>query len=326
MDEARRVLVVGRVHPSGLARLRAEPGVTVTEISQEPETVAAHAPMAEAIVVRTARIDRPLIARANRLRIVARHGVGFDSVDVAALTERRIPLALVGDANARTVAEHTLYLMLAVAKRGVAYDRLARAGAWQGDGAQIGSDLFGKTAVLVGLGRVGRLVAGLCKAFGMRVRVHDPYVDPADVAALGGEALERLEDGLADADYLTLHAPLTAETERVVDAAALAALPRRAILVNASRGGLVDEAALAAALRRGGIAGAGLDVFAEEPPAAGNPLFGLDNAVLSPHVAGLTEECAERMSLRCAENVLAFFAGALDPALTVNPEVLDPAP
>ncbi len=322
MNQARHVIVVGRVHESGIQRLQETPGMTVTVISQEPDTVAEHVPQADAVIVRTARIDRALIARANRLQIVARHGVGFDSVDVAALTERRIPLTVVGDANARTVAEHTLYLMLATAKRGLQFDRLVRAGAWQGDGSLTGHDLFTKTVIIAGLGRVGRLVAGLCNAFGMRVRVYDPWVSAADITAIGAEPLTRLADGLADADYLTLHAPLTDETAHMVDKAALAALPRHAIVVNASRGGLVDEAALIAALRSGEIAGAGIDVFEQEPTPPDNPLFGLDNVILSPHQAGLTEECAERMSLRCAENVLGFFSGALDRNVVINPEVL----
>ena len=325
MNETRHVLVVGRIHDSGIARLEAAPGVAVTRIEQEPEAHAAHIGAAHAVIVRTARLDRAMIARANRLRIVARHGVGFDSVDVAALSERRVPLATVGDANARTVAEHTLYLMLAVAKRGLAFDRFVRAGQWRGDGV-LGHDLHGKTVVVVGQGRVGRLAVGLCKAFGMRVRVFDPQVDAASIEALGGEPLARLADGLADADYLTLHAPLNDATARMVDRAALAALPRRATVINASRGGLIDEAALAAALEAGEIAAAGLDVFETEPTAPDNPLFGLENTVLTPHMAGMTLECAERMSLRCARNVVDFFAGALDPAVVVNPEVLSPAP
>lgn len=322
MSGTRHVLVIGRVHPAGIERLRAEPGMQVSVIAQDPDTVAEHMPTADAVIVRTARIDRGLIARANRLGTVARHGVGFDTVDVAALSERGIPLTVVGDANARTVAEHTLYLMLAVAKRGLAFDRMTRAGEWQGDGSLVGHDLFGKTVVVVGQGRVGRLVVGLCRAFGMRVRVYDPHVDAAAIAALGAEPLEALAGGLADADYVTLHAPLDDGTAHLIDRVALAALPRHAAIVNASRGGLVDEAALAAALDAGDIAGAGLDVFETEPTARDNPLFGLDNTVLTPHVAGLTVECAERMSLRCAKNVLDFFAGTLDADVVVNREVL----
>ena len=322
MDRNFHVLAIGRIHESGIDRLGAAPGVTVTEIEQTPDAVAAHMPNADAVIVRTACLDRGLIARANRLRIVARHGVGYDSVDVAALTERRIPLALVGDANARTVAEHTLYLMLAAAKHGPYIDRLTRAGKWQAGDGRIGSDLFGKTALVVGQGRVGRLVVELCRAFGMRVRVYDPWVEAGAVRALGAEPLARLEDGLADADFVTLHAPLTDETRRMIDSDALAALPRHAVVVNASRGGLIDEAALVAALGGGEIAGAALDVFEQEPTPPDNPLLGLDNVVLSPHLAGLTAECAERMSMRCAQNVLDFLAGSLDPACVVNPEAL----
>ena len=326
MNEARNVLAVGRIHPAGIDTLAAAPGVAVTVIEQDARALADNIAAADAVIVRTAHIDRELIARANRLQIVARHGVGFDAVDVAALGERRIPLATVGDANARTVAEHTLYLMLAAARRGLAFDRMTRAGEWQGDGSTVGRDLYGKTAVIVGQGRVGRLVVGLCRAFGMRARVFDPNVDDADIAALGAEPLASLADGLAGADYLTLHAPLDNATAHIVDRETLAALPRGATVVNASRGGLIDEAALVEALRDGEIGAAALDVFEREPTAPDNPLFGLPNTVLTPHVAGLTVECAERMSLRCAKNVLDFFAGRLDPAVVVNPEVLAPRP
>lgn len=322
MDRNFHVLAIGRIHKSGIERLNAADGVSVTQIAQDAEAIAAHMPNADAAIVRTARIDRGLIARANRLRLVARHGVGYDSVDVAALTERRIPLAVVGDANARTVAEHTLYLMLAAAKHGPYIDRLTRAGKWQAGDGRIGHDLFGKTALVVGQGRVGRLVVELCRAFGMRVRVYDPWVDAAAIRALGAEPLARLADGLADADFITLHAPLSDETRRMIDGDALAALPRRAIVVNASRGGLIDEAALAAALGDGEIASAALDVFEQEPTPPDNPLLALDNVVLSPHLAGLTAECAERMSMRCAQNALDFLAGSLDPAYVVNPESL----
>jgi D-3-phosphoglycerate dehydrogenase len=270
-------------------------------------------------------IDAALIARAPRLDLVARHGVGYDNVDVAALTARGIPLALVGDANALTVAEHTLYLMLAVAKRGIVRDRAVREGSWHGGAGGLGFELSGRTVLVVGLGRIGTRVARLCGAFGMTVLANDPYVSDETFAEFGATRVATLHEGLRAADVVTLHVPLNDETRHLIAAAELAAMPAHAILLNTSRGGVVDEAALAEALAAGAIAGAGLDVFAAEPTPPANPLLARDDVVLSPHFAGFTEECWERMSLRCAQNVLDAFAGRLDPAVVVNPKVMAPA-
>lgn len=325
MTEPRTVLVIGEIHRAGLDLLAAAPGVRLVEIEETRARVEAAIAAAAAIVVRTLPIDAALIARAPRLALVARHGVGYDNVDVAALSARGIPLALVGDANSPTVAEHTLYLMLAAAKRGVVRDRAVRDGSWQSGAGGLGFDLAGRTVLVVGLGRIGTRVARLCRALGMTVLANDPYVPDETFAAVGATRVAALDEGLRRADVVTLHTPLSDETRHLIGAAALAAMPAHAILVNTSRGGVVDEAALAAALAAGAIAGAGLDVYAAEPPASGNPLFARDEVVLTPHFAGFTGECWERMSLRCAENVLAAFAGRLDPAVVVNPDVLAPA-
>ena len=325
MTEHRTVLMIGKIHHAGLDLLEAAPGIRLVEIDQTRAQIDAEIAAAHAIVVRTAVIDSALIARAPRLELVARHGVGYDNVDVAALTARGIPLVLVGDANALTVAEHTLYLMLAVAKRGIVRDRAVREGSWHGGAGGLGFDLFGRTVLVVGLGRVGALVARLCSAFGMTVLAHDPVVAEMAFADAGAERVATLHEGLRAADVVTLHVPLNDETRHLIAADELAAMPARAILVNASRGGVVDEAALVEALAAGAIAGAGLDVFAAEPTPPDNPLLARDDVVLSPHFAGFTEECWERMSLRCAQNVLDAFAGRLDPAVVVNPKVMAPA-
>jgi D-3-phosphoglycerate dehydrogenase len=325
MTGQRTVLVIGEIHRAGLDLLEAAPGVSLVEIEETRASVEAAIAAAEAIIVRTLVIDAGLIARAPRLKLVARHGVGYDNVDVAALTARGIPLALVGDANSLTVAEHTLYLMLAVAKRGIVRDRAVREGSWHGGAGGLGFDLSGRTVLVVGLGRIGTRVARLCGAFGMTVLANDPYVTDETFAEFGATRVATLGEGLQRADVVTMHTPLNDETRHLIAAAELGAMPAHAILLNTSRGGVVDEAALAEALAAGGIAGAGLDVFAAEPPPPGNPLLARDDVVLSPHFAGFTGECWERMAVRCAQNVLDAFAGRLDPAVVVNPEVMAPA-
>jgi len=319
---ALNVLIIGRIHPAGSDLLAGRHDLVVTQIEQDPRTVAVHMTAADAVIVRTALIDADIIASANRLRLVARHGVGYDNVDVDALTARRIPLATVGDANSLTVAEHTLHMMLMLAKRAMQWHGTTCAGDWQGSGLSFGADLLGKTVFIIGLGRIGTHVARLCRAFGMTVLVHDPYIDDAKIAASDAVRAESLSAGLAAADFTTLHAPLTDETRAIIGAAALETMPAHAYLINVARGGLVDEAALSHALKNDVIAGAGIDVFEKEPAPAGSPLLGVDKVVFSPHVAGITAECLERMSRRCAQNVMDFIDGKLDPAVVVNPEAL----
>lgn len=312
------VLVAGRIHPAGLDLLRGAAGVTVDVV--EEVSTAAYAPRlpdADALLIRTQPLPAAVIATAGRLRVVSRHGVGYDAVDVPALEARGIPLAIVGDVNARPVAEHAMALMLALAKRTTAYDAATRDGRWGLRDGLAATELWNKHLLVVGFGRIGRLVAGLAVAFGMRVSVHDPFQAADTVRAAGAEPVGSLADGLRAADVVSLHVPRAAGGP-LIGAAELALMRPGAWLVNTARGDLVDEAALAEALEAGRLGGAGLDVFAREPPAADAPLLRSDRTVLSPHAAALTRECAARMSEAAARNILDFFDGRLDPRLVVN--------
>lgn len=312
------VLVAGRLHPAGLAVLNAAQGFTshlIDEIS-----VDSYAPFlgeADAIILRTQPLTADLVARAQRLRIVSRHGVGYDAVDVAALNARGIALTIVGDVNSRAVAEHTLMLMLAVARRTVAHDQASRNGQWQVRNRFETVELDGKSLLLLGFGRIGRRVAELARAFGMTVSAHDPFVPADAMTALGVTPVTDRDAALAEADFVSLHMPPGGE-RAVIGPAELARMKPHAIIINAARGGLVDEAALDKALREGRLGGAGLDVLAEEPPPAGHPLLSNPLVTISPHAAGLTAECAARMAVAAVNNVIAYFSGTLDPSLVVN--------
>jgi D-3-phosphoglycerate dehydrogenase len=314
-----RVVVLGRIAAGGRALLAARPDLVIDDLPDAAEAeVAARVVGADAILIRTSRLSAGAIAGAPGLRVVSRHGVGYDNVDVAALTARGVPLTVVGDVNAPTVAEHTLFLLLALAKRGIARDRAVREGRWEERNAAGAVDLAGRRLLIVGLGRIGRRVAALAGAFGMAVEGFDPVAAPEPGVAMADD----LDAALGRADAVTIHVPLLPATRNLFGAGRLARMKRGALLLCTARGGIVDEAALAAELRAGRLGGAGLDVFAEEPPAPDHPLFGLDSVVLSPHSAALTAECAARMSEVAARNVLAGLDGTLDPALVVNPEVL----
>jgi D-3-phosphoglycerate dehydrogenase len=262
-------------------------------------------------------------ALARGMQVVARIGVGYDAIDVPALTRRRIPLMLVGTANSSAVAEHALFLMLALAKRAAELDALVRAGRWAERLTAVPIDLFGKTVLVIGFGRTGTRVAKRCLAMEMNVMVYAPYLPAASVRAAGCEPMSDLDAALARADFVTIHCPKSAETIGMLGAARLQRMKKTAYLVNTARGGIVEESALHAALTAGTIAGAGIDVFDPEPPPPDHPLLALANVISSPHMAGVTRESIDRMAVQAACNVLSVLDGKPIRENAVNPEVFD---
>jgi D-3-phosphoglycerate dehydrogenase / 2-oxoglutarate reductase len=310
------LLVAGKLHPSGLELLRSAPGVTfdyVEEISEPSYQL--HLSKADALVIRTQPLTAASVALAPGLKIVSRHGVGYDAVDVPALNARGIPLCIVGDVNSSGVAEHAMMLILAASHRLIAADRATRGGDWGWRNGLQTHEVAGKRLLILGFGRIGQKLAALARAFGMEVAAHDPFLS-TDRWLEGAARVTDLAAALADADAVSLHMPRA--DRAVLGAAELALMKPTAVVVNTARGGLVDEVALAEALRAGRLGGAGIEVFDTEPPGRDHPLFGIDQAVLTPHNAALTVECAERMAVDSVQNVLDFFAGKLNPALVVN--------
>lgn len=317
-----RVVIIGRIHKSGLEILRNRKGLEVQQHAALDEQQMRDAVKdADAVLIRTSRLSKEAIGGAKRLKVVARHGVGYDNIDIAALNARRIPLALVGNVNSISVAEHTIYLLLACMKSGVAYDRAMREGRWLIRDTLEARDLQGKTMLIVGFGRIGSEVALRARAFGMKIAAYDPWVD-RNTFGTDVDFASDLDTAVREADAVSLHLPLTPETRNIFNRERIGLMKKGAVLICAARGGLIDELALAHVLRNGMLKAAGLDVFEEEPPPKDHPLFRLENVVLSPHSAGLTEECAERMAVISAQNCLNGFDGCLDPALVVNPQIL----
>lgn len=317
-----KIVVFGKIADAGVDMLRADGRFSLFQYPDHPPERVRLAADADAVIVRMTAIDATLIDAAAKLKFVARHGVGYDTVDVDALTRRNIPLAILGDVNSSAVAEHALALMLGLSKRLTVYDRAVRAGNFAIRDSFGAGELEGRTVLLVGYGRIGRKVAARCRAFGMRVTVFDPYLDARSIADDAITGFSDLHDALGQADMVSIHAPKTPETTRIIDADAIAAMKPSAFIVNVARGGLIDEAALDAALVENRIAGAGLDVFEKEPPPGDHPLLRHESVIVSPHSAAFTRDCADRMSAGCAENVIAFFSGRVDAGLVVNRETL----
>ena len=319
-----KVIIHDAVDPAARALLETRDGMDIVTIERdERERLRRELADADSIILRYLPLDADDLRAAPNLKVVARHGVGYDNIDMVAAVECGIPVATIGDANSVTVAELAIYLMLAAAKQGLVFDAAVRGGDWwQVREAADTIELYEKTVLVVGMGRIGSLVAPRCQAFGMDVRVCDPYIPQSDISDAGFTPAADFAAALPQADIVTLHTPLNDETRHMIDAPTLARMKNGALLVNTSRGPAVDGDALSAAVASGHIYAAGVDVFEEEPPALDSPLLGHANMVFTPHVGGLTRECFYRSAIVCAQISLDAIDGKLDPAYVVNPEVL----
>lgn len=311
------LLIAGKLHPTGLALLDGRSEITCDYVEEISEP--SYAPLiskADALVIRTQPLSAATIAEASRLKLVSRHGVGYDSVDVAALNRQQILLCVTGDVNSLSVAEHAMMLILASAKRVLRADRSVRQGPWGWRNSLEASEISGKNLLIIGYGRSGRHLARMAQGFAMETRAFDPYLVKQGWPDGPTTPAASLADGLAWADVISVHAPKAGQP--ILGAEEFAQVKPGVIIVNAARGGIVDESALAAALSAGRVGAAGLDVFDDEPPAKDNPLLAFDQVILTPHIAGVTQQAAERMAVSSVQNVIDYFAGQLDPHLIVN--------
>ena len=296
-----KIVLAEKVSPATLAVFAAEPGWEVLTHDQLPNGLPAALADADALVVRSAvQVGDELMAHAPKLRVIGRAGVGVDNIDAEAATRRGIVVMNTPGANAVAVAELTIALMLALARKLPAANTTMHAGKWEKKSLQ-GAELRGKTLGILGLGRIGLEVAKRARGFGLEILGTDPFVSAA-VARENGITLVPLDELFAKADYLTLHVGLTPQTAGIINARNLAGMKKGVRIINCARGELVDEAALVEALKSGQVAGAALDVFSVEPPKE-SPYFGLDNVVLTPHIAGSTGEAQEAVGIQIAKQV-----------------------
>ncbi|HET7343637.1 MAG TPA: hydroxyacid dehydrogenase [Methylomirabilota bacterium] len=314
------VVLAGPIHPDGHANLEREARVVVCHDETEAGLVKAAAG-AHGILFRSKpRCTESLMAACPSLKVVGRHGVGLDTVDIPAATRLGVAVVHAPGSNSQAVAEHALMLMLACVKRARAIDRMTRAGDWSARSDVHNTELAGKTLGIVGVGNIGRRVAKFAGALGMRVLGVDPYLTADELRRRGAEPVASLAALLPQVDVLTCHTPLTPETRHMINDKTLALLKPGAIYVNTSRGGVQQEEALFEALTRGRLAAAGIDVFEEEPASRDNKLFNLDNVVVSSHIAGVTIEAHRQAALQVTGEMLRVLRGE-KPDVLVNPEV-----
>jgi len=325
----KKIFVTETMSQGGRALLRERDDIELIEF---PNLISAgdfeallktHAPV-HGVALGATRFGETELEASGDMKVVTRIGVGYDAVDVPALSRRKIPLMVAGSANSPSVAEQALFMMLMLAKRAAEMHALVRDGQWSTRLGKLPFDLFGKTLLIIGFGRIGTRTAKRCLAMEMNVLVYDPYKPADEINAASCEAVPDLDAALPRADFVSIHCPKTTETVGMFNSARLRRLKPSAYLVNTARGGIVDEPALYDALTSGKLAGAGLDVFAQEPPPVPYPLFELPNVIIAPHVAGVTREAVERMSEQTARNILSALDGAPIPENVINRDVLVP--
>ncbi|WDZ81742.1 hydroxyacid dehydrogenase (plasmid) [Ensifer adhaerens] len=260
------------------------------------------------VIVRMGRFGASAIDAAPSLRVISKHGVGVDNIDLDAASRREIPVVVATGANALSVAEHAIALLLTTVKRILPLDSGLRAGKWEKPGFS-GKELSGMTMGLVGFGAIARHTAMLAKTFGIRTSAYDPFTDDATFADAGVTRANTVEEILAGSDIVSLHCPLTPETRNLLDDEGLARMKPGSYVINTARGGLIDEDALLRAIASGHVAGAGLDTFQTEPPAPDHPFWQEPKVVVTPHIGGVTKEANVRVGVDAIEGVLAIVEG-----------------
>ena len=309
------------VCPEGLALLEGVAEVYVAD-NQDPNNYLDQMADADALIVRIARCDGHAIENSPNLKVIGRTGVGYDTVDVAKATELGIPVVITPGANNRSVAEHAVAMMFALSKNLVEAQNEMCAGNWEIRGARKAFELEGKTVGVIGMGAIGRETAKICQGCGMKIAGYDPFLSRECIESMGAEYYADYEDLLKEADIVTIHVPLTDGTRDMISMKQLKLMKKTALIVNCSRGGIVNERDLVEALKAGIIAGAGTDVFCNEPPKTDDPLLNCPNLLVSPHSAAQTREAVIKMAQMCVNGCLAVCRGEKWP-FVANPKVYE---
>ena len=263
--------------------------------------------------LRTGKLSAEIINLGKKLKIISRHGVGYDNIDLETCKKNNITLAITATANAVAVAEHVMFMLLSISKRKNMYDDSVKTGNFS-DRNKLPKtqEIWGKNILIAGFGRVGQCLIKRCLGFEMNVFVYDPFISSEKIESLGGKKIEDLKEAVKTMDAISLHMPLNEETKNMINFNLLKTMKKNCIIINAARGGIINESDLNQALNESLIFGAGLDVFETEPPKKDNPLLKNDKVFLSPHTAAFTEECMTRMAKETTQNIIDFFDDKLE--------------
>ena len=316
----KKILIIQPIHEAGIKLLMDNSNYEYEIIENlEAQDIKLKISNCDAISIRTAKLSGELINCSKNLKIISRHGVGYDNIDLTASKEKNITLAITATANAVAVAEHVLFMLLNIAKRKSMYDESVKSGNFSNRNKLPKTiEIWNKNILIAGFGRIGQCLIKRCQGFEMNVFVYDPFVSKEVVESLGGKKVENLEDSIKNMDAVSLHVPLNDKTKNLINYNLLRKMKKNCIIINAARGGVINETDLDRALNENLIFGAGLDVFEKEPPDQNNPLLKNDKVFLSPHTAAFTEECMVRMGKETIQNIIDFFEKKLDKSKTIK--------
>ena len=314
-----KILVVQGLHEQGLQMLKNRTDIEFNVLMSDDENeILEAAKDVNGITVRTAKISSRIIEAANKLQVVSRHGVGYDSIDLVSLNNKKIPLTIAAHSNMISVAEQAMFFLLALSKNVFYYDDFTRKGDWTNRWDVKAWDLAQKNILVIGFGRIGSNFVKRALAFDMNVYVYDPYVEKEKVKISGAIPVDNISENLQKMDAVTLHCPKNDETTDLFTKKEFNLMKKSSFIINCARGGILNEEDLYEALTNKKIAGAGLDVFDVEPTPSSNPLFKLNNVILSPHIAGVTVESTVRMATETVQNVLDVLDDKVNQSVVIN--------
>jgi len=314
-----KVLVVQGLHEQGLEMLKNRTDIEFNVLMSDDENkILEAAKDVNGITVRTAKISSKIIEAANKLQVVSRHGVGYDSIDLVSLNNKKIPLTIAAHSNMISVSEQAMFFLLALSKNVFYYDDFTRKGDWTNRWDVKAWDLAQKNILVIGFGRIGSNFVKRALAFDMNVYVYDPYVEKEKVKFSGAIPVDNISENLQKMDAVTLHCPKNDETTDLFTKKEFNLMKKSSFIINCARGGILNEEDLYEALKDENISGAGLDVFDVEPTPSSNPLFKLNNVILSPHIAGVTVESTVRMATETVQNVLDVLDDKVNQSVVIN--------
>ena len=316
----KNILIIQPIDKSGIEILENHPDYNFEIIDgTDLEEIKKKIIECDGISIRTAKLPAEVIKGAKNLKIISRHGVGYDNIDLEAAKEKNITISITATANAVAVAEHVMFMLLNISKRKDMYDKTVKSGRFN-DRNKLPKtiELWNKNILIMGFGRIGKSLIKRCIGFEMNVYVYDPFVSKEEIESLGGKKIEDLKAGVKKMDALTLHMPLNEKTKNIINYDVLKNMKKNCIIINASRGGIINESDLNKSLNENKIFGAGLDVFDTEPPDNDIPLLKNDKTFLSPHTAAFTEECMVRMGKETVQNIIDFFDKKLEKSKIVK--------
>ena len=320
MSSKKKILIIQKVHDKGMELINNHPNFDI-EVTDDTsvENLKLKLKNCDGASIRIAKLPGETFEEAKNLKIISRHGVGYDNIDLTASKEKNITLAITSTANAVAVAEHVLFMLLNIAKRKSMYDETVKSGNFSNRNKLPKTiEIWNKNILIAGFGRIGQCLIKRCQGFEMNVFVYDPFVSKEVVESLGGKKIENLEDSIKNMDAVSLHVPLNDKTKNLINYNLLKTMKKNCIIINAARGGVINEIDLDRALNENLIFGAGLDVFEQEPPDQSNPLLKNEKVFLSPHTAAFTEECMVRMGKETIQNIIDFFEKKLDKSKTIK--------